>query len=91
MCGVTGFPPPHSITWALAWEGQQPEEQQQKLSSPQRGHHHHLDLAYSLNMSAYSSSSRVEVTCSACNSLGCGRSPSLPLYIVGKTSITAPG
>ena len=82
VCGVTGFPPPHSINWTIAWEGQQPQHHHQLLTS--RGLGHRVSLAYNLNMSAYNSSSQVEIICSACNALGCGRSNTLTLFIVGK-------
>ena len=85
---MTGFPPPHSVTWDLAWEGEQLQHHQQSLNTTEQTHHH-LALSYSLDMSAHTSSSQVEVTCSACNSLGCGTSSSLTLYVVGKTAITA--
>ena len=90
VCGVTGFPPPHNLTWSQVWPGQPPEHHHQDYTSTsQEDQGHHMSLTYNLNMSHSNSSSQVDLTCSACNSLGCGRSPTLTLYIVGKTSITA--
>ena len=97
MCGVTGFPPPDNLTWTWTWPGQLAQNLtlQYNGSTGQEGEEeqeqegHYVSVTKDLKMSDSNWSSEVNLSCSACNSLGCGSSSSLTLYIVGKTSITA--
>ena len=95
MCGVTGFPPPDNLTWTWTWPGLPAQNLtlQYNRSTGQEGEEeqegHYVSVTQDLKMSDSNWSSEVNLSCSACNSLGCGSSSSLTLYIVGKTSITA--
>ena len=59
--------------WAV--EGEEEQEQEG----------HYVSVTKDLKMSDSNWSSEVNLSCSACNSLGCGSPSSLTLYIVGKT------